>query len=69
MLGEVKNTSRAGGFGPRQKEESMFKLVWRERLMGKTIIKTKIFPDRAERLKFILKLEKSRFFEKVLELS
>lgn len=47
----------------------MFKLVWRERLMGKTIIKEKTFPDRAERLKFILTLEKSRFFDKVLELS
>lgn len=47
----------------------MFKLVWRERLMGKAIIKTKTFPDRAERLKFILKLEKSRYFEKVLELN
>lgn len=47
----------------------MYKLVWRERLMGKTIIKTKIFHDRAERLRFILKLEKSRFFDKVLELN
>ena len=47
----------------------MFKLVWRERLMGKTIIREKTFPDRAERLKFILTLEKSRFFDKVLELS
>lgn len=37
--------------------------------MGKTIIKTKTFPDRAERLRFILKLEKSRFFDKVLELN
>ena len=47
----------------------MCKLVWREKLMGKTIIKEKTFPDRAERLKFILTLEKSRFFDKVLELS
>ena len=47
----------------------MFKLVWREKLMGKTIIKTKIFPDRAERLKFILNLERSKYFDKVLELS
>ena len=47
----------------------MCKLVWREKLMGKTIIRTKTFPDRAERLKFILALEKSRFFDKVLELN
>ena len=54
---------------PEGRKKTMFKLVWRERLMGKTIIKTKTFPDRAERLKFILTLEKSRFFDKVLELS
>lgn len=47
----------------------MCRLVWRERLMGKAIIKTKTFPDRAERLKFILNLERSKYFEKVLELS
>lgn len=47
----------------------MFKLVWRERLMGKAIIRTKMFPDRAERMKFILKLERSKYFEKVLELN
>ena len=60
---------RPGPQGPGRKERTMFKLVWRERLMGKTIIKEKTFPDRAERLKFILTLEKSRFFDKVLELS
>ena len=47
----------------------MCKLVWRERLMGKTIIREKTFSDRAERLKFILKLERSKYFDKVLELN
>jgi hypothetical protein len=60
---------RPGPQGPGRRRKTMCKLVWRERLMGKTIIKKKTFPDRAERLKFILTLEKSRFFDKVLELS
>lgn len=64
----IKKTGR-GIRPPAGRRKTMFKLVWRERLMGKTIIREKTFPDRAERLKFILALEKSRFFDRVLELS
>ncbi len=46
----------------------MYKLVWVERPMGLTIIKTKTFPDAAERFKFILTLERSKYFDRVLEL-
>ena len=47
----------------------MFTLVWVERLMGQPIIKKKTFKDRTERFQFILKLEKNRFFDKVLEMN
>lgn len=46
----------------------MFTLVWIERLMGQPIIRKKTFPDRAERLKYILKLEQNKYFDKVLEM-
>ena len=46
----------------------MFKLVWLERLMGQPIIRTKTFADRAERLRYILMLEKRKSFDRVLEL-
>ena len=58
-----------GPKGPGGKEDKMCRLVWAEKLMGQTIIKVKLFPDRAERLKYILKLEKRKYFDKVLELS
>lgn len=47
----------------------MFTLVWLERLMGQPIIRKKVFPDRAERLRYILMLEKRKSFDRVLELS
>ena len=47
----------------------MCKLVWVERPMGMTIVKTKIFPDAAERFKFILQLERTKYFDRVLEMS
>ena len=47
----------------------MFKLVWVERPMGLTIIKTKTFQDAAERFKFILRLERTQYFDRVLEMS
>ena len=46
----------------------MFTLVWIERLMGQPIIRKKTFLDRAERMRFILALEKNRHFDKVLEM-
>ena len=47
----------------------MFVLVWKERLMGVSVVKSKVFKDRAERFKFILRLEKSPYFVKVLEIT
>lgn len=47
----------------------MFTLVWIERLMGQPIIKKQTFKDRAERFRFIMKLEKNRFFDRVLEMN
>ena len=46
----------------------MFTLVWIERLMGQPIIKKKTFPDRAARFQFIMRLEKNKYFDKVLEM-
>lgn len=46
----------------------MYTLVWIERPMGLTIIKTKTFPDRAERFRFILALEKTKYFDRVVEM-
>lgn len=47
----------------------MCKLVWVERPMGLTVIKTRTFPDAAERFKFILQLERTKYFDRVLEMS
>ena len=47
----------------------MFKLVWIERPLGMTLIKTKTFSDREQRFRFILKLEKSPYFDRVIEMN
>lgn len=47
----------------------MFKLVWIEKPLGLTIIKTKYFPDRAERFKYILMLERKPSFDRVIEMN
>ena len=47
----------------------MFKLVWVERPMGLTIIKTKTFKDREERFRYILMLERTKSFDRVLEMN
>lgn len=47
----------------------MYKLVWIERPLGLTIIKKKTFPDREARFRFILMLEKSKSFDRVLEMN
>ena len=60
---------RAGAAVPGRREKTMFTLVWIERLMGQPIIKRKEFKDRAERFRFIMKLEKNRFFDRVLEMN
>lgn len=46
----------------------MFKLYWKERMPdGSNTVKSKVFSDREERFRFILKLERNPFFVKVLE--
>ena len=47
----------------------MFKLVWIERPMGMTLIKTKTFADREQRFRYILMLEKSNAFDRVIEMN
>ena len=47
----------------------MFKLVWIERPMGLTLIKSKVFPDREARFRYILMLEKSKAFDRVIEMN
>lgn len=47
----------------------MCKLVWIEKPLGMTVIKTKTFPDAAERFRFILMLEKTKHFDRVLEMT
>ena len=47
----------------------MFKLVWIEILMGQRIIRAKSFPDREQRFRFIMKLERSKYFDKVIEMN
>ena len=46
----------------------MFKLVWIERPLGLRIIKSKVFPDREARFRFILFLEKQPAFDRVIEM-
>ena len=46
----------------------MFTLVWIEHPLGLTIIKKKTFRDRAERLRYILMLERSKSFDRVIEM-
>lgn len=45
----------------------MFELVWKEKVLGIIRIQKSTFRDRAERMKFILLLEKKPSFVKVLE--
>lgn len=47
----------------------MFKLVWIERPMGLTIIKTKTFPDKEARFRFIMILERTKAFDRVIEMN
>ena len=47
----------------------MFKLVWIEMPLGLTIIKTKTFPDREQRFRFILMLERQKSFDRVIEMN
>lgn len=47
----------------------MFKLVWIECPLGLTIIKTKMFPDREARFRFILMLERTKSFDRVIEMN
>lgn len=43
------------------------KLIWKENIMGIIRVQSKIFEDKAARMKFILNLEKQPSFVKVLE--
>lgn len=47
----------------------MFKLVWIERPLGLRVIKTKTFPDREKRFRYIMMLEKSPAFDRVIEMN
>lgn len=46
----------------------MFKLVWIERPLGMRIVKSKVFPDREARFRYIMFLEKQPTFDKVIEM-
>lgn len=62
---------KARGLRPPGDEEggmTMCKLVWIERPLGLKIIKSKEFPDREARFKFIMFLEKQPAFDKVIEM-
>lgn len=61
--------TKTGAERPRQKEETMFKLVWKERPFGVAVIRTKTFADREQRFRFILRLEKMPGFVKVIEMN
>lgn len=45
----------------------MFELVWKEKVLGIIRVQKRTFSDKAERLKWILNLEKQPSFVKVLE--
>lgn len=69
LCGRCNNNKPSRDGSPRQKEEAMFKLVWIERPLGLTIIKTKTFPDREARFRYILMLERTKSFDRVIEMN
>ena len=48
---------------------TMFELVWKEKVMGMVTVRRKTFPNRMERFQFIMQLEKSPTFVKVLDMN
>ena len=47
----------------------MYKLVWVEHPMGLTVVKSKTFQDKEARFRYILMLEKSKSFDRIIEMN